>query len=108
MSTFKEQIEADVEGVFFNLDEFGEEHRIDDKTMTIIIDDDLLQKRKSSASNPTDGVYGASFLFHAKKSDFEKKPVIDARMKVDDQIYYVSDVQTNDETYVITLRRNKS
>lgn len=105
---FKDQLAADVEKVFFNLGEFGEEHRVDDKKMTIIIDDDLLQKRKSSASNPTDGVYGASFLFHAKKSDFEKKPVIDTRMKIDDHTFYVSDVQANDETYVITLRRNKS
>ncbi len=37
--TFKEQIEADIKNVFINIDEFGEEHLVNNQKMTVIIDD---------------------------------------------------------------------
>lgn len=88
-----------------NVKEFGEVRLIDGEEVAIIIDDDLLQKRKSLSSNPADGVYNATFLFHVLKADLKKKPVVKAEMKVDKRTFTVSDVQEDDAMYTITLKR---
>ncbi|WP_110933816.1 hypothetical protein [Paenibacillus bouchesdurhonensis] len=108
MSNFKDQLAKDAKNVFMNLEEFAEVRLIDNKAVEIIVDDDLLQKRRSLTNNPTDGVYSASFLFHVLKSSLPKKPVIDADMKVDKRTFKVADVQEDDAMYTITLKRTGS
>lgn len=105
MSFFQEQLERDARNVFLNPEEFGTPHMVNGREMIIVIDEDELQHRKSSASNPTDGVYHASLLFYAFKADFEKRPVMDSLMKIDKRDYKVADVQEDEVMYTITLRR---
>ncbi len=105
MSFFQEQLERDAQNIFMNLEEFGQPHLVNGREMIIVIDEDQLQHRKSSASNPTDGVYNASLLIYALKSDFEKRPVTDSSMKIDDRNFKVADVQEDEVMYTITLRR---
>lgn len=52
MPRFKDYISSDLD-MFFNLDEFAEEHNIDGKTMAVIIDNDMLQRRKMSQADGT-------------------------------------------------------
>lgn len=105
MSFFQEQLERDARNVFLNPEEFGTPHIVNGREMIIVIDEDQLQHRKSNASNPTDGVYKASMLFYAFKSDFEKRPFIDSSMRIDDKDFKVVDVQEDEIMYTITLRR---
>lgn len=108
MSLFKQQLAKDAKMVFMNPCEFGKMKLIDNREIAIIVDDDLLQERRAKANNPSDGVYNASFLFHALKQDFEKKPVIGKPMKIDARQFLVADVQEDDAMYTITLSRNSS
>lgn len=105
MSFFQEQLERDARNVFLNPEEFGTQHIVNGREMIIVIDEDQLQHRKSSASNPTDGVYNAFLLFYALKSDFEKRPVTDSSIRIDDRNFRVSDVQEDEVMYTITLKR---
>ena len=47
MSDFKDMIESDIDEVFFNPNEFGEEHSLDGKRMVLIIDENALIQRRS-------------------------------------------------------------
>ncbi|QOT12965.1 hypothetical protein JNUCC32_13465 [Paenibacillus sp. JNUCC32] len=105
MSFFQEQLERDARNVFLNPEEFGTPHIVNGREMIIVIDEDQLQHRKSSASNPTDGVYNASLLFYALKTDFEKRPITDSSIRIDDRNFKVADVQEDEVMYTITLKR---
>ncbi|WP_254664111.1 hypothetical protein [Paenibacillus sp. HGF5] len=98
-------MERDAQNVFLNPEEFGTRHIVNGREMIIVIDEDQLQHRKSSASNPTDGVYHASLLFYALKTDFEKRPVTDSSIRIDDRNFRVADVQEDEVMYTITLKR---
>lgn len=48
MSAFQDMVRQDLD-VFFNPDEFGEEHTIDGETVTCIVDDQTCRDRKGGA-----------------------------------------------------------
>ena len=105
MSGFKEMLQNDLT-VFFNQDEFAETRLIDGKEMVIVIDDEELAKRKSSASNPTDGIYNAALLFYVRKSDFDEKPEPGQHIEVEHEIYRVATIEEDAVMYTIALERN--
>lgn len=107
MSAFKEMLNNDM-SVFINVDEFGETKLIDGEEMSIVVDEDELQRRKLSASNPTDGIYSASLLFYVEKHYFTKRPVPESTMRINKAIYRVVEVQEDDVMYTIVLARNRS
>ena len=43
---FKEQLQKDLDSVFFNLDEFAEIHRVEGKKIPVVVDSDQLNKLK--------------------------------------------------------------
>lgn len=49
-SSFKEMVERDRRLVFLDLDEFGEEHRVEGKTITVVLDDNALKQRQGGKS----------------------------------------------------------
>lgn len=107
---FKEQLELDVQNVFLNPGELGEKRMINDREITIIPDEELLEKRKTfvSRQSNSDGIYNGALIFYAAKVDFEDKPVIGGHMKVDSSRYIVDDVAEAGEMYLITLGRRGS
>jgi hypothetical protein len=107
VSDFKAQIAADT-ATFLNLDEFADSHEIDGRIITVLVDEEELQTRKSSSSNPTDGIYDAVLLFYAKKADFPERPVIGKPMQFDDRTLKVADVQEDAVMYTITLKGLRS
>lgn len=74
MKSLKEQILSDIDSVFFNLDEFGEEHMIEGKLTNIVVDNEKLQELKLDAakSGVIQDIDSADTLFFIKKSDIEK------------------------------------
>ncbi|MGG4218803.1 hypothetical protein ABEW32_11285 [Paenibacillus jamilae] len=125
--SFKDQIERDVKSVFLNEREFADWHEIafmsppknglpatpeQPVKMLVIIDDDELRDRKSSASNPTDGVYDADLLFYAQRADFflyfGRLPVLQSKIKFDGRIYTVVDLQDDGDMITVTLGRKGS
>ena len=68
---FKKALEEEIEGVFLNIDEFGEAHVVDGKEMTILFDEMELERVKSQMKSSYDfdeDVHRADILFFAKKS----------------------------------------
>ncbi|MGG1618228.1 hypothetical protein [Paenibacillus sp. NRS-1781] len=127
MRSFKEQLEKDVKDVFLNEKEFADWHEIAFMSppknglpatpeppvkMLVIVDDDELRDRKSSASNPTDGVYDADLLFYAQRADFllyfGRLPVLQSKIKFDGRIYTVADLQDDGNMITVTLGRKGS
>ena len=66
---FKEQIHKDLDAVFFNVDEFAEPHRIEGRTVAVIVDSDRLTNLKKGQIL---GLVEADMLILGKESDFPR------------------------------------
>jgi hypothetical protein len=100
--TFKETLNGDLD-VFFNLEEFAEQHIVDGIEIPIIIDEDGLEELKNLRDVNYDGIYKAVLLFYVKKSDIGGKPAINALMEMDDKTYQVIGTSSNDDVIKIIL-----
>ena len=65
--SFKDIVREDIQAVFFNLDEFAEEHTIDGRKMVCIIDQDA---NVASAVQSVMGVYAANRRIYVKEEGF--------------------------------------
>lgn len=96
----KDLFESDL-NIFFDLDEHAETHTIDEKTMTIIVDNEQLMKR---SKQEFEGVIVGDLLYYAKVSDFLKKPRPDEIQIYDGDQYQVIDCREVDGMYEIILK----
>lgn len=65
--SFKEQIEKDLDAVFLNLDDFAERHRIEGREISVVVDNDQLNKLKKGQIL---GLVEADMLLMGKVADF--------------------------------------
>ena len=65
--SFKEQIAADLDSVFLNLDEFAEIHRVEGSKIPVVVDNDQLNKLKKGQIL---GLVEADMLLMGKTADF--------------------------------------
>jgi len=84
---FKEMVERD-RAIFLNLDEFGEEHRIDGKTITVVVDANALKERQGGNEL---SVAESSLLIYAAVEDLPTPKAPGAGMNVDGREYIVDD-----------------
>lgn len=103
---FKECLANDIENVFMNVNEFGEKAVIDDVEMTIVRDEDLLEKKK--LSNGAEGLAESEILFHTSTSNFIEEPFVDDIMRFNGERYVIRDVKESNGLYSITLAGNRS
>lgn len=102
--SLKDEILFDIDNIFLNLEEFGEEHTIDGKKILCVFDDDALKIR--SGSNELN-VSESSLLLFAKESDLPRKVVGDDLL-IDGRIYIVDDWKVNLGMAEIALHQNVS
>ena len=102
--SFKDDILNDINNVFLNLEDFGEEHIIDGKPVICMFDDDALKIR--SGSNEL-SVSESTLLLFAKVSDLPRKVVGDDLL-IDGRIYVVDDWKVNLGVAEVTLHQNVS
>ena len=105
MSAFKEMIDADIKGVFINLDEFAEIHKWNSGTgksyeIHAVLDDDILI-RKYSAQYEFLGQ--DSHMLFASAADFVKKPKISDAVRLDGVLYTVDRIEEDMGMYTIFL-----
>lgn len=67
--TLAQQILADNESVFLELDDFAEVHRIDGVEVNISVDSDRLDELKQSGNTAVDG---ADFMFFVRSAEVKK------------------------------------
>lgn len=100
---FKEQIEEDL-NIFFNPDEFGEEHVINNQKFNLIIDNEGLEQKSRVEY---DGILQADLLYYVKATDMIKKPVSGEVQVIDGAIYTVINVKVNSGVYEVVLQAGR-
>lgn len=102
--SFKEQIQADLD-LIFSFDEFAEPHKIDDRTLYIIVDNDRLMRR---SKKEYDGISVGEILYYVKKEDYGERPAEGTPQLFDGRLMYVFDCREDSGIYEIILRQNRS
>lgn len=102
--TFKEQLAADAAAVFLNPEEFGETHIVNDKEMTIVIDDNELIGRQGQH---IDGIYKNQKLIYVSAADFGPLPKQGSAFKLDGGTYTVDSAVAEGDIYSITASANR-
>ena len=101
---FKEQLKEDL-SIFFNPDEFGEDHIIDGKVVNIIVDNETLKSRNKKEY---DGIVQADILYFAKEEDLFKEPIPDSVQMFDRVPYIIFDSKLDEGVYEVILQANKN
>lgn len=96
--TLKEMIEKDRDGVFFNCDDFAEEHKVDGKIIKISLDSDT-----TSAKAQAVGVDGSLIKIFAKSEDLPEPRAPGQSLNVDGREYIIIDWTENFGVSEITL-----
>ena len=102
MATLKDYIKDFDLDTFINMDEFAEDHQINDKTIKCVVDTDIFDERSTLSGDRSGGVFKDTISIFIKMSDIEK-PLIDEMMTVDDDNYRVVEVKENMGMYEIVL-----
>lgn len=105
MKSFKQLLTEDIKETFMNLEEFGEEHKINLKKMTVIIDEmELTERSKKQVENGRiEGIYKRMILLYVAQKDFGQMPAIGAMLKLDNSNWRVVDSNNEGGMYSITL-----
>lgn len=98
---FKEQIQEDLNNIFFNIDEFGEKHYIDGIIKTVLVDNETLKERNQKEY---DGIVQADLLYFIKSSDVIKKIKAGDVQNFDGALYTVFDIKYDNGMYEIILQ----
>lgn len=99
---FKEQIERDLD-VFLNLDEFAELHRVEGVQITVVVDDDQLNKLKQGQIL---GLVEADMLLMGRESDFPARLEPGRLLNVDGREMLVTNSGTAAGLVEVALRQN--
>ena len=70
---FAEQVSKDIDDVFFDEGFFGSKHSLDNKEITVIVDEDALEEIKK---NWRDELVKKPVLIYVKECDIERKPSV--------------------------------
>lgn len=101
---FKEQIERDLD-VFLNLDEFAEVHRVEGVKITVVVDDDQLNKLKQGQIL---GLVEADMLLMGRESDFPARLEPGRLLNVDGREMLVTNSGTAEGLVEVALRQNRT
>lgn len=102
---FKEIIQADINNVFLNNDEFSDMHMVNGSEMPVIIDEMELNEREKKLM-VRDGTYKKQKLIYVSAKDYGNPPKINRPFALDDRAYLVKEVTEEDGMYSITLEAN--
>ena len=108
--TFKDCAAADIEAVFFNMDEFAEEHTVDGNRLLVVLDENTLLDRSAhwegGAKQSFDqGLYKADLNLYVKTADYGPRPKVGKPMVVDGRKYLVGNVNDESGVYEFELVR---
>lgn len=104
--TFREIVRKDAQAVFFNPEEFGEEHTVNGKRMMIIIDDNELTEREKRVKSHMDGIYKKQTLVYVRALDFGPLPGVGKPCVIDGITFLVADSINEGGVYSLHLEAN--
>ena len=103
MSKFKDQVQKDIFGVFLNLDEFAETHRIAGKKLRCVFDDDALKKRQGGEEL---SIAESSVMLYVKTADLGKRKQAGNTINIDGKEYVIDDWQEDMGGTTLTLHQH--
>ena len=98
--SFKDIVKNDVNNIFFNSEEFAEEHVIDRRVVKAVVDNDTLKERNQKEY---DGIIQADILYYVNSEDIPEISVGDKQI-FDGKIYTVFDVKLDCGVYEVILQ----
>lgn len=90
--TFKECVLTDIQNVFFNINEFTQQHLINGKEIPVLVDDDKMNELIEGKFTPLDRVYEKMILFYVQKELLGFTPKVNSNLFFDNEMYQVADV----------------
>lgn len=103
--SFKDQIARDLDTVFFNLDEFGELHRVEGQQIAVVLDNDQLNKLKKGQIL---GLVEADMLLMGRAQDFPEDLEPGRLLNVDGRELVVSNSGRDMGLVEVALRQNRN
>ena len=110
MSAFKDMVEADMDAVFLNLDEFAEEHNLNGADCVCILESptSMGQLQQGKDYEGYDVVHRTVITIHVKKSDLGEMPVEDQDFTLDGELFQVESCVEHKGMLTLSLRANIS
>lgn len=102
--SFKDMVQQD-RGIFLNIDEFGEVHRVEGQNITVVIDDNTLRERQGGAEV---GVAESSLLLFAYVEDLPPRREAGESINVDGREYIVNDWSEDMGIAQVALGQNRT
>lgn len=103
MSSFREQIAADIDGVFFNMEEFGSIHNVNGVELPVVLYDDENKAHDGGSTRNYDGLSSDSPTLAIRREDLgEKLPAYGQNFKLDSKLYKVKSV--SDEMGIVHIQ----
>lgn len=103
--SFKEQIAADLDSVFLNLNEFAEIHRVEGSKIPVVVDNDQLNKLKKGQIL---GLVEADMLLMGKAADFPANLEPGRRLNVDGRELIISSSGEDMGLVEVALQQNRT
>lgn len=104
MAKFKDYLNSDLNGLFFNADEFAEVHTIGTRQLNIVVDNDRLMYR---SKKEFDGITVGEILYFVNAAEYGQKPKEGESQFFDGRNMQVFDVREDDGMYEIILHQNR-
>ena len=90
MSDFMDGVTEDLDTVFLDLDVFGERHVVQGEEITILYDNEELERIKEKKENRfEDDVHKADVLFYARESDLGSELSVNSLLSIDGKRYFI-------------------
>ena len=100
---FKEQVNADIDNVFFDTKEFAEEAIIDGKPVPLVMDNDALNGKSDVYAM---GLSEGEQLVFIKEKDLHRLPLPGEQMTIGDKQWYIRHAIANTGIYEIRIGRD--
>ena len=101
MFDFKEMIGKDLD-IFLNLDEYGEPHEVDGKTVQSILDNDAL---KDKAGGENSGLSSGNLQLFAKSADLPDRKGYGESINIDGVDYLIEEWEYDMGLAVVTISK---
>ena len=100
---FVEQVSKDIDEVFFDEGFFGSKHSLDNKEITVIVDEDALEEIKK---NWRDELVKKPVLLYVKECDIERKPSVVSVIEYDGRPQLIREISKQDVVWKILMGRS--
>lgn len=99
---FKDMVAEDLKRTFLNPEEFGDPHKVEDKEVLLVIDNDELKRRQGGQEY---AIEESSTLFYCQSEELPKRKP-GQTLKVDGRVCTVDDWKEDMGMATVVLREN--